>query len=246
MKAILMVLACAVPLSAQSSRADSAKATAIVARHTAAIGGAPALQAIKNVHTVMTATMPGMPGAPEIRSETYAKTPNLVYMKMDMPGIGQMEMGYDGKSAWSISAATGPSIHEEIPQQILDIMKFDGLPFEGMRMTYTGRRQIGGRKLDAVRAVGPDSQVAIHYFDVATGLLAGMEVEGAPPPPADRMTLSFDDYRRFGAVLLATRTTMITQGQEMVMRIVSVSHDPLDAKIFDPPPAVQQLRNKPQ
>src|SRR5688500_9641321 len=90
MKTLVMVLACALPLAAQNrgTHADSAKAAAIVARHTTLIGGAAALRALKQFHTVMTTSMPGAPGEPELRAEMYAKAPNLVYMKMDMPGLG--------------------------------------------------------------------------------------------------------------------------------------------------------------
>lgn len=244
MKTLLMVLVCAVPLAAQDSQSDSAKAAAIVARHTAAMGGAAAIRALKQMHVVMTTSMPA-PGAPEVRSEVYAKAPNLVYMKMNMPGVGDMEMGFDGKIAWSNSAATGPMVHDEVPQELTGAVNLTALPLEGLKVTYVGRRQIGGRTYDAVRAIMPDSESVTHYFDVATGLLAGMDPDGAPPPPPNRMTMTFEDYKRFGGVMQATKVTTLAVGQEMVMRTVSVSHAPFDSKIFDPPHSVRQLRDKP-
>lgn len=59
------------------------------------------------------------------------------------------------------------------------------------------------------------------------------------------MTIAFEDYKRFGVILQATKITTVAQGQEMVVRTVSVSHAPFDVKAFDPPPAVRQLRDKP-
>jgi outer membrane lipoprotein-sorting protein len=246
MKTFMIVLACASPLAAQnvSPQSDSAKAAAVVARHTAAVGGAAALRALKQFHTVTTMSMTA-PGAPEVRSELYAKVPNLVYMKADMPGIGVMEMAFDGKTAWSMSAAAGPMIHDDVPKDLTDAANFGSPPFAGLKLTYVGRRQIGGRTFDAVRAIMPDSQTMTHYFDVSTGLLAGMDTDGAPPPPPNRMTVAFEDYRRFDGIMRATKITTVMQGQEIVMRTVSVSHEPFDAKIFSPPPAVQQLREKP-
>lgn len=245
MKTIVMVLACALPLAAQNNTSDSAKAAAIVARHTEAVGGAAAFRALMHQHIVMTMSVAGVPGAPEVRTEMYAKAPNLMYMKMDMPGVGLMEIGFDGKTAWSMSAAAGPAIHDDIPQQVTEAMNFAAVPLEGLKVTYAGRRQIGGKTYDAVRAVAPDSQVLTHYFDVGTGLLAGMDPAGASPPPPDRMTLTFEDYKRFGRILHATKVVTLAQGQETVMRTVSLSHEPFDAKVFDPPPAVRQLLNKP-
>jgi hypothetical protein len=246
MKTLALVLGCALPLGAQSSsiQSDSSKAAAVVARHTRAVGGAAAFRALKQFHTVTTASMPGAPGAPEVRMEMYAKVPNLVYMKMDMPPIGVMEMGFDGTTAWSMSAAAGPAIHEDIPKQLTDAANFAAPPLAGLKIAYVGRRQIGARAFDAVRAIMPDSQSITHYFDVETGLLAGMDPDGAPPP-ANRMTMSYEDYRRFGSIMQPTKVTTVVQGQEMVMRTVSVSYAPFDTKLFDPPPAVRQLRDKP-
>ena len=163
-----------------------------------------------------------------------------------MPGLGRMEMGFDGKTAWSMSAAAGPIIHDDVPKQLTDAANFGGLPLAGLPMRYAGRRQIGGRTFEAVRVMMSDSTSMTQYFDVETGLLAGMDSDGAPPPPPDRMMMSFEDYRRFGTILHATKvTTVAPQGQEIVMRTVSLSHAPFDVKIFDPPPAVRKLRDKP-
>lgn len=246
MKTLMLVLACALPLAAQNrgAQSDSAKAAAIWARHAAASIGAP-LRAIRQSHTVTTTSMTSSPGAPEVRSEVYTQTPNLVYMKTDMPGIGVMEMGFDGKTAWSMSAGTGPVIHDAVPKQLSDVARFGAMPPGSVRNTYAGRRQIGGRTFEAVRTILPDSQSVTHYFDVETGLLAGMDPDGAPPPPANRMTMTYEDYRRFGGILHATKVTLVAQGQEIVIRTVSVTHAPFDAKIFAPPPAVRQLRDKP-
>lgn len=244
MKTLLMVLACAVPLAAQNNQSDSAKAAAIVARHTAAMGGAAAIRALEQMHLVMITSMPA-PGAPEVRSEVYAKAPNLVYMKVNMPGIGEMEMGFDGKIAWSNSAAAGPMVHDDVPQELTGASNFSALPLEGLKLTYVGRRQIGGRTYDAVRAIMPDSESVTHYFDVVTGLLAGMDPDAAPPPPPNRMTMTFEEYKRVGQVMQATKVTTLVASREMVMRTMSLSHAPFDTKIFDVPAAVRQLRDKP-
>lgn len=248
---VLMLLALLVPsqqVSAQAgTQGDSAKAAAVVARHVAATGGEAALRAITQSHTVLSMSMDGGPApGTEMRQEIWVKAPNRVYMKMNMPPIGLMEMGYDGKTAWSNSAATGPMIHDEVPKNVLEMANIGVPPLSGARISYAGRREIGGRAFDAVRAVLPDSQVGTFYFDVKTGLMSGMDPEGAPAPPAGRMTVAFDDYQRFGKVLQSTKLTTLVQGQEMVVRTISVSHAPIDAALFEPPPAVRQLRGKPQ
>ena len=244
MKTIVMLLACALPLIAQgNTKADSAKAEAIVARHTAAMGGAPAFRALKQAHIVMTSSIRG---SPAIHTEVYTRAPNLVYMKTNLPGLGPMEMGYDGKSAWSISRETGPVVHDKPPQNLLNAGNIMGVPLDGAKVTYAGRRKIGWRQYDVVRAFLPDSERMTGYFDVKTGLLAGMDRENEPPPPPGRMTISFANYKYFGAVMQATKVTVLaSDGQEMVTRTVRLRHAGFVARIFAPPPAVQHLLNKP-
>lgn len=165
-------------------------------------------------------------------------------MKMNLPAIGEMEMGFDGKTAWSTSAGAGPTIHDGVPKSLAGLAKFNDFPLARARLAYVGRREIGPRTVEAIRAVYPDSQVAIHYFDVKTGLMAGMDPEGASPPPAGRMTISFDDYQRFGRVLQSTKLTTLVQGHEMVVRTLSVSFDPISDSRFEPPAAVRELLQK--
>ena len=245
---ILLLLALAVAphqSSAQASaQGDSAKAAAVVARHVAASGGEAALRSVTESHTVTSVWMSGTPvTAGELRQEIWVKAPNLVYLKMNLP-FGVMEMGFDGRQAWSNSAATGPKIHDEVPGNLNELGNIGKLPFAGARITYVGRREIGDRAFDAIRAILPNNQVGIFYFDEKTGLMSGMDPDGAPAPPAGRMTVAFDDYQRFGRVLQPTKVTTLAPGQELVVRTISVSHDLIDSKMFEPPPAVRRLVNK--
>jgi hypothetical protein len=240
----LMLLACTLPLAAQSSGpdSDSARAAAIVARHVAAVGGDSAFRAITEYRMVTTMKTPGPDPAPDARQELYVKSPNLVYIRMDIRNAGTIEMGFDGDVAWT-NSADGPTIHPEVPKQLIDAANFSADPTRGARISYTGRRRVGRRTVDAVRTAFPDNQVVTHYFDVATGLLAGLDPGDAPAPPGP-MSLALDDYKRFGAVLRPTKATTVIDGQRFVMRTVSVDHGPFDDKIFELPAAVRRLRDK--
>ena len=154
-----------------------------------------------------------------------------------------MEMGFDGKTAWSDSPLTGPTIHSDVPKQVTDAANFSPIPLQGVRIDYGGQRRIGRRTFDVVKGTTPDGQTLTSYFDVETGLQAGMDTGEVPPSP-DRMALSFDGYKRFGAILSPTKTTTVMQGQELVVRTVSVSYGPFEDKLFELPPAVRQLRDK--
>jgi hypothetical protein len=240
-RTLTLMLASAVPLTAQSSPADdSARAAAIVARHVAAAGGEAAFRAITHVHQITTMSIAFSDG-PRTRTRMYMKAPNLVYMETNMTGVGLMKMGFDGTTHWSMSPIAGPAIHEDIPKALTDAANFLAPPLDGLRIWYAGRRTIGKRTFEAVGAVMPDSSMMIHYFDVETGLLAGMDPDDGRPPPKDRMSLSFSDYRRFGGILQPALAKTMVQGNEMVVRTITMSYKPFDAKIFDPPPEVRKL-----
>ena len=117
--------------------------------------------------------------------------------------------------------------------------------WEKLPLSYGGVREFDGRKYHVVHAKSAETGNSTSYFDVETGLLAGTDVENTPGPPG-RMTMSFDDYKRFGPIRYATRmTTRAADGREMVTRVISLDHDPIPSSRYELPPAIKQLASKP-
>jgi hypothetical protein len=240
MKKLGVAIALAVALSpaaAQVPNPDSVKAAAVLARHIAATGGEAKLRALKARHMVMTTSMPATLGAAvptEARSEVYMLAPNLIYMKLNLPGLGTTELGYDGKIAWSNSTVTGPMILPEVPKQLADMSDFTAPPFRNTKSLYTGVRELDGAKHDVLRMTLPDSQKVTAYYATTTGLLARMDFEATPPS-----SMTYHDYRIFDGLLISTKqvTRIGEMGEmgEMVVRVVSLDHKPIDRKIFAPP-----------
>lgn len=232
---ISMALTVAIsPVMAQARNPDSAKAAAVIARHVAATGGEARMRAFKSRHMVMRTSMPAPPGAlgpTDVRSEVYTLAPNLMYMKLDLPGMGASEIGYDGKTAWSNSAATGPIILSDVPQQLAQMADFAAPPFSGLPSSYAGVRELDGAKHDVIRVTLPDSQKVTAYYATSTGLLARTDFEATPP-----VVTTYHDYRAFDGLLIATRqVTRIPDVGEMVAHVVSLDHKPVDRRIFAPP-----------
>jgi hypothetical protein len=53
------------------------------------------------------------------------------------------------------------------------------------------------------------------------------------------------DYKDFGDVKVATKTTTKVMGQTQLMTVDSVSWDPVDAKAFDLPAEIAALKQAP-
>ena len=221
---------------AGQATADSAKAQAILRRHHEAIGGDAAMLAVTDEYMAVTMRKAGGPAVVTMRTW---RSGALVYHQSDVPGVGRNEYGHDGRIAWSYSAALGADILERLPGEMpgMSAISTDAQPSNAV---WIGQREFGGKRYDAVRVVRP-SGTTISYFDIATGLLAGMDIEQQPGPPG-QMSMSFHGYKRIGKRLYATEWTVRTaDGKEMITRIDSVSHEPIDRARFEPPPAVREL-----
>ena len=250
MKTIVLVLAVllaqSIDAAAQANPSQPLTAEGVWARHMAAIGGEAALRAIRDRYMVMTMSMSmsKSPGA-ETRSESFVRSPNKVYSRTTMPGIGLMESGYDGTTAWSMSEATGPVIIPE-PQaaQLRNGANLNQSFQEGGAMTLRAPKQLEGRTVHVIDVVTPDSTKMTEYFDAESGLLVGMDVPSAAVIEG-RAAISFRDYRRFGNVMVATVIThRLKTGDSLVTRIEHLDHRPIPDSVFALPKAVQVLTRR--
>lgn len=225
-------------LGAQSTAAqDTAKARAIVQRHFVAMGSDAALST-GPVHMVTSMTMPGSPAAIRIESWRHGQR---TYSRMAMPGMGITEMGFDGKTAWMISPHLGAMILDSLPMEFM--AQSISLILAGVPMRYVGQRDFAGRLYEAVELVQQGSR-STAYFDPASGLMAGMTPEKNPGPPG-QMALSFGAWKRFGSMMYATElTTRMADGQALVTRVESINLGPIDAKVFELPAQVRELKAK--
>ncbi len=218
---------------------DTARGRAIMQRHIHAVGGESALR-VKPTHMVMTMQMPGSPAV--IRMESWQSAPRL-YSRMETPGMGTTEMGFDGKTGWMISPVLGPMLLGELPTEMTNPADVAS-GIRHLPLTYVGVREIAGKKYEAVEYVVGDTLKATGYFDPSSGLMAGMTPEKTPGPRG-QMALSFDEWKRFGTMLYATRmTTRMADGKEIVMRVESISNDPIDAARFELPARIAELKRK--
>lgn len=216
---------------------DTARGRVIMQRHIAAVGGEAAFRT-RPTHMVMTMQMPG--SAAVIRMESWQSAPRL-YSRMETPGMGTTEMGFDGKTAWMISPVLGPMLLGDLPREMTNPADVaSGL--QHLPLTYVGVREIAGKKYEVVEVVVGDTLKTTGYFDPSSGLMAGM-TPGKTPGPSGQMALSFDEWKRYGTILYATRmTTRMPDGKEIVTRVESISNDPIDSERFELPTKVRELQ----
>ena len=215
--------------------ANATRARAVVMKHMEAIGGLEAYSAIQSMHSVLEMHFPK--GELDLRVETWATKPNLLYMK-SRSTAGTAQGGFDGKVGWMQFEGESFQVLPRPPKNAW--APYD--PFATLTLNdvkYLGVRTRGGRKMEALQMVGSDGQLTTQYFDQETGLLTRVDM-GNPDAPAT--TLGFEQYKRFGTLLYATRlTTRIPDYGEASARVVSVDHDPIDLRVYELPKGVQEI-----
>lgn len=233
--------------SAQNAAAGSAAAmpTAreVIDRHVMAIGGPQAVRAHRSTRAIGTVSVPsaGLTGTVEI----FAARPNKSLMKMTLPGIGEMQEGFDGRIGWSISALTGPTLLEgkQLEQRRFD-SEYDAELVDSGRyksMSVDGVVEFDRRKCYKLRLVRQDGVEDFSFFDIATGLKAGSTTTRESPMGAVTGTTVESEYRQFGKLLQPTTLTQTLLGLQLVVTLTSIEFDGVSAEVFEPPAPIKAL-----
>jgi hypothetical protein len=252
---VLVLLAAVLALSPSTRAQAPAAATAapkpaalpsaaeVLQRYRAAIGGDAAVKK----HSARTElgsfeiTGQGMKGDLKV----VAQAPDKMHQWITLPGIGNLEQGYDGSIGWSIDPAVGPRLLEG---KELDQLKFAADFYQDLHdpakyssMTVVSRGPFEGEDCYEVRLVRTSGFEITEFFSTKTGLMAGVKMNATMQMGSVPVTTTLGDYKLFGGVLTATMSHQKMLTLESVMTISSVSFDPVDPKTFDLPPQIAAL-----
>ena len=215
----------------------------IIARHVNAIGGNDAVLRVKSIRNSGTLEMPSAGISATIEA---VSAPNRSFMRMTIPGIGDIKNGYDGTVAWEVNPMRGPRIKtdkEKISAQ--EDADFHGAMLfskERYQTTETvGAADFGGEKTWQVKTVLKSGKVTHEFFSVATGLRVG----SASTQESQSGTISVltieSNYKQFGPIKLATRNEMTTGAQKVVVTLTEVVLDVIAPDAFELPEPVKAL-----
>jgi hypothetical protein len=227
----------ALALAAGPARAQELPpAQEVITRYWNAIGGVEAVSAPQFRRTLGEMTTGGM----AMSVNFIQARPDRMVMRGEIPGLGTVEQGFDGTIGWMVLPGQGVRLLQgpEL-QQVQNQAKFDSnLRFDEYPVMETvGRAEVDGRACWRVRMVTPENDEAIGCFGVDDGYLLSLSVS-AP----EETIITFGDYRPFGALTLPGRTVITAGGEEVVLTVTSISHDPIPAAEFEPPAEVRAQR----
>jgi outer membrane lipoprotein-sorting protein len=236
----VLSLLCSVPGTAQDKLPAARE---IIDRYVQASGGREAMTRHSSRRAVGRISMPaqGVEGDVEI----LAARPDLMRLRMTIPGVGEIQSGYNGKVAWSVNPLTGPMLMQgkSLDQARADA-DFDStlhLDTQYKALETLEKTTFEGRPAYKVRAVRTTGDEDLEYYDAENGLMLGAEVTRESPMGPVKATHVESDYKDFGGVKIATRITQRLMGTEQVITIANVEFDKVEKSAFDLPPAIQAL-----
>jgi hypothetical protein len=218
-------------------------ARSLVDRHIKEVGGREAILAQTSSHATGTVAIPaaGLSG----KLDAYHAKPNKFLQRMWLPGIGDVEEGFDGTVGWSLSPLTGPTLLEG---KLLEERKFDADFYEDLKaaeryesMTTLEKTTFEGRPVYKVRLMKKSGGEDIEFYDAETGLKAGAISTRDSPMGPIQSTMSWSDYKKFGKLLHPATTKVSAMNTQLIMVITAVEYGTVDPSVFAIPAQIKAL-----
>jgi len=247
---VVMSALAAVSVSAQTPAPSAASAAlppaaTLMAKYSAAIGG-PAILKAQQI-----TTKGGMMMAAAGINATFEMVqlaPNKMQMLTTIPGVGNIQLGYDGTTAWSMDPMQGPRI---LTGKELDEVREEADPRASARTPelFTAVQTVGdttmsGERCYLVKLTWKSGRETYDCYSAASGLMVGSKSVQQTAMGAIPVTTEYSDYKKFGDFMMPTKTTQSMMGQQQVMTISSVDVGTGAGVTIAPPPEVAALIKK--
>lgn len=215
----------------------------IVDRYVKAIGGREAILKHSSMKSTGTFEIPAAGLKADV--ESYAMKPNLIYVKITLPGMGEIVQGFDGTTAWEMNPNTGPRVlaGKELTQ-MQQRADFTGELHDSANysvMETVEQTTFEGRPAYKVRLVRKGGDETFEYFDTETALMLGSTSTVETQMGQIAVTNLRQDYKDQGGVLSPTTMVQRAGGQEFIIRSTSVEWDTVKAEAFALPPQIKAL-----
>lgn len=173
------------------------------------------------------------------------RPPNGQRMDISLPGIGELQQGFDGTNGWSVNPITGPQLAQgaELAQ-----MREQSSLLASLRdpSVVPGRETIeqesyGGEACWKVRLTWASGNISHDCYSLESGLLVASVMTQESPMGAIEAVVIYQDYRVFEDRLLPARMIQSAAGQDTELRIVEVSFEEVAEDRVAPPAAIRTL-----
>jgi hypothetical protein len=230
--------------SAASAQQDLPQAASLIEKYVAAIGGKEALSSVKSltVSGSMAIAQAGINGDLEM-----VQSDGKMLMTINLPGIGQQTIGFNGEVAWQDAELTGPQL---IEGGMLEDLKFqakiDGYSdaakyFDSLETVK--ETEFEGETAYEVVAKKKGTSDKTLFFSKKSGLIIGSSGEQQSDFGTMNITTVISDYKKVGNIMMSHRATQkLPNGMavEMSMNEIKVN-EPIPAEKFALPESIKKL-----
>lgn len=213
-------------LAAASAGAQSASlpsAATLLAKYSSAIGG-PAMIRAPQITTRGALVMAAAGMIADF--ELVQLAPNKMQMVTTIPGVGAIQVGYDGTTGWSVDPMQGPRVlsgkeFDEIREEA-DPRAAARVPELFSSMQTVADTTMGGEQCYLVKLTWKSGRETFDCYSAKTNLLVGSKNVQQTAMGAIPVTSLYSDYKKFGDFTMATKTVQSMMGQQQVMTITAV------------------------
>jgi hypothetical protein len=213
---------------------------AVLDRYKQALGGADSIAKVQSETVYGEIDGTGMTAKSNFVS--FAK-PFKSLIKITRADGSKVTAGFDGSVSWSVDAK-GASIDKdtaiEAVRRDADLQYALHQPAYFKKLEFSGVTDFEGRScywLHGTTHWGKDNN---QFYDVRTGLLQGYRFQ-ADDSSGTIVVVLFENYKRFGGPLVATKITSRSGDHRRTFTYKTVSYASLADSIFDLPQAVKAL-----
>lgn len=243
--AILPLFAAAQVASSQAAATTLPSAATLMSKYAAAVGG----PAFINAKAIVMKGGLSMPAAG--LSATFQMTqlaPNRMQMVTTIPGMGEVQVGYDGTNAWASDPMQGPRVLAGVE---LDQMKDEADRRSNVRSPelFTLVQTVADTTMNSercylVKLTWKSGRESFDCYSVASGyIVASKTVQKTAMGEIPVLSL-LSDYKKFGDITIPTKTTQDLMGQQQIITIASVEFPDAAGLTIAPPAAVLPLIKK--
>lgn len=243
---ILRWTAAIVPvIAAHSAGAQLPAAQAIITKYSTAVNG-NAFVTAKAITTKGTMSMPAAGLNAQFQMTQLA--PNQMQMITTIPGMGDVQVGFDGTTAWAMDPMQGPRV---LSGTELDQMKDESDRRATIRdaalftaMTTVADTTMNSERCFLVKLNWKSGRESYDCYSAATGLLIASKSTQKTAMGEIPVVTTLSDYKKFGDVMVPTKTVQELMGQQQILTISSVEFGDGAGITITPPDAIKALIKK--
>ena len=238
----IMIICMAVAVAAFARQKPEATPTVdqILDKYVQALGGKAAMEKITTTASKGTFDIAafGASGSAEI----WEKAPNKTALKLDIPGFGIVQEGFNGTVAWAQDPQSGmrEKSGAELAATKLDADFYKPIKLKQLypKITMKGKGKVGDNDAYMLEATPAEGAAETWYFDATTGLLSRMDLERDTPQGKMSIQVFQEDYKAVDGVKIAHTMRQITPAFTIIIKLEEVKHNvPVDDAKFNKPAA---------